>query len=282
MAANRPATQSRKANTANKVKKAAERGKPAKQGAGKPAKDDKKRPDAKPARSGRPRLALLEESLGHAFTNRDLLKQALTHSSAAAPGAADTSNERLEFLGDRVLGLLIAEKLTSVYPDAPEGELAIRLSDLVRQKTLADIANKIGLGEHLRMSAGESRAGGRTKPAILADATEAVIAALYLDGGLEAARDFVGTHWGRRLSTRSRLPRDAKTALQEWAQGRGRPLPSYRLVQRSGPDHVPAFEVEAAVEGLDPSLGHGGSKRAAEQAAALAMLVREGVWALDE
>lgn len=237
----------------------------------------------RPLRGRKARLETLENSLGYQFTDRDLLRRALTHASApGADGGSVTSNERLEFLGDRVLGLLIAENLGRLYPDAPEGELAVRLNDLVRQKTLADVAGKINLGDYLIMSAGETRAGGRRKPAILADGCEAVIAALYLDGGLEAARAFVKAQWGRRLAGRLKLPRDAKTALQEWAQAQGRPLPSYRLAGRTGPDHGPAFEVELTVEGIDPSIGTGGSKRIAEQAAARALLIREHVWTRDE
>ena len=252
-------------------------------GSAKAKEETAKAGDARPPRRRKARLETLENSLGHDFADRDLLRRAVTHASApGADGGSVTSNERLEFLGDRVLGLLIAEHLGQLYPDAPEGELAVRLNDLVRQKTLADIAGKIGLGDYLVMSAGETRAGGREKPAILADACEAVIAALYLDGGLEAARAFVKAKWGRRLASRLKLPRDAKTALQEWAQAQGRPLPSYRLAGRTGPDHDPAFEVELVVKGLDPSIGTGGSKQMAEQAAARALLIREHVWTSDE
>lgn len=239
---------------------------------------------AKAARSRRPSLSSLEEKLSYTFKDKELLKRALTHASALmAKQPAAASNERLEFLGDRVLGLLIADALARSFPVAAEGELAVRLNDLVRQKTLCDIATRMELGDYLVMSAGEARAGGRSKPAILADACEALIAALYLDGGLEAAGAFVKAKWGRRLAARVKLPRDAKTALQEWAQGQGsKALPQYELLSRSGPDHVPAFDVEVRVAKLEPCVGSGGSKRAAEQAAAWAMLIREGVWKADE
>ena len=225
---------------------------------------------------------VIEKKIGYAFRDRKLLREALTHSSSTGRGGRSRSNERLEFLGDRVLGLLIAEKLYQTYPSAPEGELALRLNALVRYETCAQVAGAIGLGKYLILSQGEADAGGREKPAILADACEALIAAVYLDGGLEAIRPFVEAHWDPLVNAMARLPRDAKTALQEWAQKQGKALPKYRLVETSGPAHAPQFVVELSVEGLNPVAGQGSSKRIAQQNAARRMLLDEGVWGGDE
>jgi ribonuclease-3 len=210
--------------------------------------------------------------LGHRFRNASLLEQALTHPSAAS--AARPDNQRHEFLGDRVLGLCIAEALLEEYPDAAEGALAPRFNALVRRETLAEIATEIGLGEHLRLGRSESISGGRRKAAILADATEAVIAALYLDGGLEGARRFILSHWRDRLSEMRAAPTDAKTRMQEWAQARGLAPPIYRLTDRTGPDHAPVFTVEAGIETGETATGRAGSKKMAEQEAAMALLGR--------
>ncbi len=221
-------------------------------------------------------LASLQDRLGYGFTNPDLLTLALTHSSAAGESGAK-NNERLEFLGDRVLALVISEWLLEAYPYADEGGLASRLNALVRREACADVAEAIGLGEFLILAESESRAGGRRKRAILANACEALIAALYLDGGLEAARRFITRHWGQRLAGLAVAPQDAKTALQEWAQGQGLGIPHYRLVERSGPDHQPLFRIEVGVHGFAPCMGEGASKRSAEQAAAQAFLQRQGI-----
>ncbi|NNG05151.1 MAG: ribonuclease III, partial [Inquilinus sp.] len=180
--------------------------------------------------------------------------------------------ERLEFLGDRVLGLIVAEWLLERFPDEPEGALARRHTDLVRRETLAEIARGIELGRHLILSAGEAEYGGRENEAILADGCEAVIAARYLDGGLEAARRFVRSAFAEVIDRHLRPPLDAKTALQEWVQARGLPLPDYTTVSRSGPDHKPEFEVQVTIKGLPPAVGSGSSKRIAERRAAAAML----------
>ncbi|MDO8287887.1 MAG: ribonuclease III [Parvibaculum sp.] len=222
-------------------------------------------------------VAALEARLGHRFANDSVLHRALRHSSAIARNETHLSNERLEFMGDRVLGLVVAEWLMRDFPDAVEGELAVRYNGLVRKETCADVAERIGLGEFLVLGAGEDRAGGRKKPAILADACEAVIAALYLDGGLEPARRFIETEWARFLSEPTQRV-DAKTSLQEWSQKRGRGIPVYNATGRSGPDHAPSFEVQVEISGLKPLSGSGSSKRIAEQAAARAMLLREKVW----
>jgi ribonuclease III len=214
----------------------------------------------------------LADVLGHAFRDAALLEQALTHPSAASPARPD--NQRLEFLGDRVLGLCIAEALLRAYPDAAEGALAPRFNALVRRETLAEVAAEIGLGAHLRLGRSESTSGGRKKAAILADATEAVIAALYLDGGVPAARSFIAAHWQNRLTGLSAPPTDAKTLAQEWAQARGLAPPAYRLTTQSGPDHAPVFTVEAGLETGETATGTAGSKKLAEQEAAAALMQR--------
>ncbi len=209
--------------------------------------------------------------LQHHFENPELLRQALTHSSAASGrGAADY--QRLEFLGDRVLGLIVSDLLYKRFTEEAEGDLARRLASLVRRETLAEVAAGLGLGRHIVLAKAEAEAGERDNPALLADACEAVIGALYLDGGLAAARAFVEPLWTPLLEAEPRPPQDAKTALQEWAQGRGLPLPEYREVGREGPAHQPLFTVEVSVRDRAPAVGEGRSKRLAEQAAAEALL----------
>lgn len=210
--------------------------------------------------------SLPEDALGHRFSDPSLLEQALTHRSVEAAGRQDY--ERLEFLGDRVLALVVTEILMQSFPAEREGSLARRLAALVRQETLSEVSREIGLGAHLRLSRGEAEGGGRENDAILADACEAVIAAIYRDGGLEAARGFIERHWRPRVLAVTAPPQDAKTALQEWAQGRGLPLPSYVVVSREGPDHAPAFTVRVAIAGGPAAEGQGSTKRVAEQAAA--------------
>jgi ribonuclease-3 len=223
-------------------------------------------------------LAELERRLGYEFKNKTLLDNALTHASIG-DGARTTKggrlhdNERLEFLGDRVLGLLTAEALLQRDPQAREGDLAIRLNALVNGETCAAVARDMALGEALRLSGGETRTGGREKLSILADACEAVMAAVYLDGGLEAARGLFGAFWAETFETLDLTRvKDPKTALQEWAQGQGKPLPTYRILGRDGPDHAPVFTMEVAVAGMKPSTGAGPSRQAAEKAAAQTML----------
>jgi ribonuclease-3 len=214
-------------------------------------------------------LSDLETRLGHAFKDRFLLTQALTHASASTVA----SNERLEFLGDRVLGLVIAEQLHRRFPEDPEGIMALKLNALVRSEACARAAEKIALGEFLILANSEVASGGRKKAAILAGACEAVIAALYLDGGFDVARDFILRNWEEQFAGLGRDMRDAKTALQEWAQAKkGGTAPVYKLLKREGPDHAPRFQVEASVTGHPPVTGEGSSKREAEQAAAKAML----------
>jgi len=214
----------------------------------------------------------LAQKLGHRFQNATLLHQALTHPSAAGPQAP--SYERLEFLGDRVVGLIIADLLIQRFPREAEGALARRHAALVRRETLAQVAEALALGDHVIFARGEREAGTGGNPAILADAMEAVIGALFLDGGLAAASGFVVPFWTPLMEADDTPPQDAKTALQEWAQGRGLPLPAYREVDRQGPDHAPRFTVEVVVEGEAPARGRGASKRLAEQAAAEDLLAR--------
>lgn len=227
-------------------------------------------------------LAALARGVGHAFASRELAAEALTHRSAldrqsALKAAFPHGNERLEFLGDRVLSLAMAELLLRRFPLEHEGELARRHADLVRASTLHEIAEAIGLGSLIRL--GDSERAGRdggeaVKPTILADALEAVLGAIFLDAGYEAARICIERLWGERLASTITAPRDPKTSLQEWAQARRLPLPSYREVGREGPAHVPVFVVDVAIKGHEPCRGRGGSKREAERLAALALLER--------
>lgn len=221
----------------------------------------------------------LQAALGHDFERPELLEEALTHSSATADNGAAAGKrdyERLEFLGDRVLGLAVAQLLMQRYSDEKVGALARRHSALVRRDTLAQVARNIGLGAHIILSNGEEEAGGHENPAILADCCEAVIAALYLDAGLPAAVRFIYTHWTSLMSEAMQPPKDAKTALQEWAQGKGLPLPVYTVLETQGPDHAPMFSVQASVRGFPETTGTGLSKRTAEQEAAERMLERVG------
>lgn len=222
-------------------------------------------------------LSALEQALGHSFRNRDLLVQATIHSAASHGRAGAVDNERLEFLGDRVLGLVMAQLLLERFPRAKEGEIGPRHAMLVRREALAEVAKAIDLGAYLVLAAGDVAAGARSHPKLLADATEAVIAALYLDGGLAVAEGFIRRNWATQVSALSEKPVEPKTALQEWAQGHGRPLPSYSIVRTAGAAHDPVFEVRVEVKGLEPAQAEGSSKRAAEKAAALAMLKRLGV-----
>jgi ribonuclease-3 len=220
-------------------------------------------------------LAAVEHRIGHRFTKKALLREALTHSSATGPGRRmKRSNERLEFLGDRVLGVVIAELLITRFPDEGEGALSQRHAGLVRRETLADVGAQLGIGDWLVLARSEDEGGGRSNPAILADALEAVIGALYLDGGLPTAAAFIRAHWERRLADMRGPPRDAKTALQEWTQSRGLGLPDYRVTATSGPAHAPTFEVAVSLADVGSATATGGSKRAAEQAAAEQLLAR--------
>ena len=215
----------------------------------------------------------LEDALGYAFANKDLLVRALTHASALSSGAkAGRTYQRLEFLGDRVLGLIVADMLVERFPDAPEGELSRWFHRLVSGKTCAQVAREMQLERFIRYS------GARPSQSVLGDACESVLGALYRDGGLDAAQRLVERYWTPRIDAMEEPPRDAKTALQEWAHSHGWAAPDYVEVARSGPDHAPEFEVEVRLEAAAPGRGRGRSKREAEQEAAAAVLRREGVW----
>ena len=224
-------------------------------------------------RRGRAELADLEARLGYRFKDPELAILALTHPSAAGVGR---SYQRLEFLGDRVLGLVVAEQLYVSFPHASEGELSVRLNKLVRFETCAEVAVEWDVGPHIRLDPGAARSGGRKKAAILSDVCETLIGAVYVDGGLEAARDLILRSWGDRFTADAEPPRDAKTVAQEWAQARGLGEPRYEEVGRSGPAHALQFIMRIVVPGYEPETGEATSKRVAEQAAARAFLDRWG------
>ncbi|MEH6676836.1 ribonuclease III [Phenylobacterium sp.] len=223
-------------------------------------------------------VAELEARIGHVFHDRELLERALTHASVGEGATKVRHYERLEFLGDRVLNLLAAERLMSLDGEAREGELSRRLANLVNFHACADVARDIGLGEALRLSASATKIGARESDGVLGDACEALMGALYIDAGLDAARAFFLHFWAKAFAELD-APRgkDPKTQLQEWAQGRGLALPTYEVVAREGPDHAPSFTVQVTIEGYDPEAAQGRSKQEAEKAAALVMLLkREG------
>ena len=225
------------------------------------------------AAAGAADRAGLEAALGHRFRDPALLAEALTHPSATGRhGRRKRSYERLEFLGDRVLGLLVAHLLIERFPEDAEGALTHRQVALVQEGALAQVAERLGLGRWLEVARSEAEGGGRERPALLADCCEALIGALYLDGGLEAARGFVASEWEPFLAGVATPPRDPKMALQEWAQGRGLEPPAYRLLATDGPPHAPRFTVEAGLPGFPPAVGEGRSKRAAEREAARRLL----------
>jgi ribonuclease-3 len=213
----------------------------------------------------------LSARLGYDFSNPKLLKLALTHSSVRAGKPTQEDNERLEFLGDRVLGLAVAELLAERFPKAREGELARWFSNLVSAATCAEIARNWKLDDLVRMNAGKPGTG------IVGDACEAVLGAIFADAGYDAAKDVVRRFWEPQLCALELGGPTPKSVLQEWAQGRGLPLPRYVEVAKEGPEHAPHFTVEVQIDGVAPERGHGANKRTAEQAAALAMLLREGV-----
>ncbi len=220
------------------------------------------------------RFAKLYMTLGHSFVRPELLEEALTHSSAVSGpnGSGGTDYERMEFLGDRVLNLVIAQHLLKRYPEEKVGQLARRHAALVREEALADVARRAGIAEFIRLSPGEELTGGRSNPSIAADCCEAVIAALYLDGGFPAAERFIAKFWASLLNQTPRPPKDPKTALQEWAQSRGLPLPVYVTVAQNGPDHDPTFTIRVQVKGFPAASATGRSKRLAEQIAAQFLL----------
>ena len=248
--------------------------------AGKPSDATAAHPSQKSSAKERRRrdLAAFEQRVGYRFKDPALLEQALTHISALS-GARNraASYQRLEFLGDHVLGLVVSDMLFRAFAKADEGEMSRRLADLVRKEACADVGRAIDLGAAIRLGASEANAGGRGRTAILADACEALIGAVFIDGGYPAAAALVEGLWSERMRRPARPLRDSKTVLQEWAQARGLPTPAYREVERKGPDHNPEFRVAVELPDLAPAEGLGRSKRAAEQAAAAAMLTRAGV-----
>ena len=215
-----------------------------------------------------------ERRLGYEFSNLSLLVEALTHSSIASDLRKD--NQRLEFLGDRVLGLVMAEALLEIDQTAPEGTLAPRFNALVRKETCAEVARQIELGGVLKIGRSEMLSGGRRKDALLGDGMEAVIAAIYKDGGFEIAKTIIIKLWGDRIKNVKVDARDAKTMLQEWAQARGQNPPNYEVISRSGPDHAPDFLVKVILASGETSEAMAGSKRQAEQMAAKALLQKIG------
>ena len=219
-------------------------------------------------------LKAFESRIGYHFTKPELLNRAVTHASMSSANRDD--NQRLEFLGDRVLGLVMAEAVLEQDKSAPEGRLAPRFNALVRKETCADVARQIDLGVVLKLGKSEMKTGGRRKDALLGDAMEAVIAAFYRDAGHAVARDLILRLWGARVAEVDEDARDAKTALQEWAQARGQTPPVYTELRRAGPDHAPVFTVEARMQTGDAAQAEARSKRQAEQAAAQALLDRLG------
>ena len=217
-------------------------------------------------------LKALQARIGHEFSRPELLVRAVTHSSMSSPTRDD--NQRLEFLGDRVLGLVMAEALLAQDRKATEGQLAPRFNALVRKEACADVAREIALGDALKLGRSEMMSGGRRKQALLGDAMEAVIAAVYLDAGFEVAKEMIVRLWGERVHKVEADARDPKTSLQEWAQARGQKPPVYELLDRSGPDHAPVFRIEAKLANGESAEATDNSKRKAEQAAAKALLDR--------
>src|SRR6201747_843593 len=239
-------------------------------------------PAAKPCSrrsAARPAAAAIEARIGYKFTDGALLTTAFTHVSALKPATRHRADsyQRLEFLGDHVLGLIISDMLYRAYPRAAGGEWSKRLADLVRKESCADVAKSLGLLDDIKLGAVGAGAGARLRKSVLGDIREAVIGAIFLDGGYGAAAQFVERNWTERMRKPRRPLRDPKTVLQEWAQGKGVPTPVYREVERTGPHHDPQFRVAVDLPGLAPAEGVGGSKRAAEKVAASVMIAREGV-----
>ncbi|MFP4314083.1 MAG: ribonuclease III [Alphaproteobacteria bacterium] len=216
--------------------------------------------------------AELENHIGHEFRDKALLKMALTHSSTGET----TNYERIEFLGDRVLGLVVSEILYEKFADEKEGDLAKRLASLVQGSWLAKIAMDINLGEYMSFSESERCSGGGANVNLLADGLEALIGAMYLDAGLPACRDFITRFWGDAFYEMKKPPQHPKTALQEWAQGQGLPLPTYKIINQSGPDHAPVFDIELNVQGYDRLIAQGRSRQIAEKEAAKAFIEKYG------
>ena len=222
-------------------------------------------------------LKALQKRIGHRFKDEELLKRSLTHSSLSTKSKIGDL-ERLEFLGDRVLGLMVAEDLWRKFPKMKEGDLAPRLNALVKKETCAKAAVAFGLDKVMRLSKQEEESGGRKKTAILGDVCEAFLGALYIDGGLKAARSAYDLFWTPNFEDLAKRHRDAKTALQEWSQNKKKGAPKYEVVDADGPAHAPAFVIDVQVKGFKSARGEGRSKRSAQMAAAATFLIREGIW----
>ena len=221
-------------------------------------------------------IEALQSHLGYTFRNPDLLELALTHASVAEGARKMADNERLEFLGDRVLGLMIAEALMEALPDAEEGELSRRFHTLVSRETCADIARQLDVGPALRLAAGETKSGGRTNPTILGDACEALMAAVYCDGGYDSVTRCFKPLWATALNNSGNaMVTNPKSFLQEWAAAHGKAPPAYNVIGRKGPDHAPIFTIEVVIDGLEPQSAQGKSRQEAEKAAALDLIKRE-------
>ena len=223
-------------------------------------------------------FSALEQRIGYHFRDIGYLEKAFTHSSMRKNSDDSFHYERQEFLGDRVLALCISELIFNQFPDANEGELSLRLNALVKGKTLAEISDQLQLHEFIRTGGDLKQITGKRMQSVRADVLEALIASIYLDGGLNAARTFITRFWDARINDHTTARRDSKTALQEWAHANGKPTPQYLEVDRSGPDHDPEFLIGVNVEGYQQATGKGRSKRSAEQEAARSLLIREGVW----
>ena len=238
-----------------------------------------KKKRAKAAKAGsKAATAAIEARIGHKFADPSLLTTAITHVSALKPQRKrGDSYQRLEFLGDHVLGLIVSDMLYRSFPEADEGELSKRLADLVRKESCAEVAKALGLTDDIKLGAVGAGASARLRKSVLGDICEAVIGAVYLDGGYAAAASFIERNWTERMKKPRQPLRDPKTVLQEWAQGKGLPTPVYREVERTGPHHDPQFRVAVELPGLASAEGVGGSKRAAEKVAASVMIEREGV-----
>ncbi|OYU60824.1 MAG: ribonuclease III [Bradyrhizobium sp. PARBB1] len=243
----------------------------------------KRRSKAAKAAEAKAAIAGTEARIGYTFADAALLTTAFTHVSALKPATRNRADsyQRLEFLGDHVLGLIVSDMLFRAFPKADEGELSKRLADLVRKESCADVAKSLGLLDDIKLGMVKAVEGARLRKSVLGDICEAVIGAIFLDGGYEAARQFVERNWTERMHKLRRPLRDPKTVLQEWAQGKGLPTPVYREVERTGPHHDPQFRVAVDLPGLASAEGLGGNKRAAEKAAASAMIEREGVGTND-
>src|SRR5258707_4886172 len=222
--------------------------------------------------------AAIEVRIGHKFGDPNLLATAFTHVSALKPARNRAeSYQRLEFLGDHVLGLIVSDMLYRAFPNADEGELSKRLADLVRKESCADVAKSLGLVDDIKLGQVGASASARLRKSVLGDICEAVIGAIFLDGGYGAAAQFVERNWTERMRKLRRPPRDPKTVLQEWAQSKGMPTPVYREVERTGPHHDPQFRVALELPGLAPADGLGGNKPAPDKDSASGMITSDGV-----